>query len=183
MKSFKGYFLVASPHLQDTNFFRTVVLVIQHDEEGAFGVVMNRPTNSTIGDVPELAEQALCEPDTPIHLGGPVQGPLTAIHSDISLGEFEITPGVYFAASQEEIERIVSQPQGSFRLFSGYSGWAPGQLDAELEAGGWLTEPATPEDVFSNYEDLWNRVARRIGLEILSPTIRPETIPEDPSMN
>ena len=186
MKSFKGHFLVASPHLSDTNFFRSVVLMIQHDEEGAFGVVMNRPTNNTLADVPELAAQAAGNLDIPIHLGGPVRGPLTAVHSDIELAELEIVPGVYFCASQEAIERIVSRspPDATpFRLFHGYSGWAPGQLDGELEAGGWLTEPATPEDVFSDPDDLWNRVACRIGLEILAPTIRRERIPDDPSMN
>ncbi len=183
MKSLKGHFLVASPHLEDTNFFRSVVLMIQHDEEGAFGVVMNRPTNNTVADVPNLVLEAECEPNIPVHMGGPVPGPLIAVHSDISLGELEVTAGVYFASSKEAIERIVMEPNAHFRLFVGYSGWAPGQLDDELEAGGWLTEPACCEDVFSSYEDLWNRVARSIGLEIISPAIRPDQIPDDPSMN
>ncbi len=183
MKSLKGHFLVASPHLADTNFFRSVVLMIQHDDEGAFGVVMNRPTNHTISELWEEDLQASWKLDAPVHLGGPVPGPLIAVHSDISLGELEITAGVYFSAEKDSLVRIVSQPLGPFRLFHGYSGWAPGQLDGELEAGGWLTEPATSEDVFSGYEDLWNRVARRIGLDILSPTLRPDQIPDDPSMN
>lgn len=183
MKSLKGHFLVASPHLIDSNFRRSVVLMIQHDEEGAFGVVMNRPTNNSIDDVPELADLIEEGREIPIHLGGPVQGPLVIVHSDISAGELEITTGVYFSASQEAIENIVSEPVGPYRLFVGYSGWAPGQLDGELEAGGWLTEPATAEEIFSDSASLWNRVSGRIGLEILSPTIRPDQIPDDPSMN
>jgi putative transcriptional regulator len=183
MKSLKGHFLVASPHLEDANFFRSVVLMIQHDEEGAFGVVMNRPTNSTVADIPDLAECSPAALAAPVHLGGPVHGPLIAVHADESYCELEITEGVYFATGKDSIVAIVSEPSGPFRLFNGYSGWAPGQLDGELEAGGWLTGPATHDDVFSNYEDLWNRVARRIGLDILSPTIRPGRVPEDPSMN
>ena len=92
-------------------------------------------------------------------------------------------PGVYFAADQDAIVQIVTESQGPFRLFVGYSGWAAGQLDDELEAGGWLTEAATRDDVFSDQADLWNRMSRRIGLEILSPTIKNIRIPDDPSVN
>lgn len=183
MKSLKGHFLVASPHLADANFFRSVVLMIQHDDEGAFGVVLNRPTSHTAADAPELASEVSGAADIPVHLGGPVPGPLVAVHSDIALAELEVTAGVYFSAAREAITGLVSQSQSSFRLFSGYSGWGPEQLDGELEAGGWLTVPATADDVFSDYEELWNRIARRIGLDILSPQIRREHIPDDPSMN
>jgi len=183
MKSTKGHFLIASPHLADSNFFRSVVLMVQHDEEGAFGLVLNRPTNNTILDLWHMVSEEPCSTDAPVHLGGPVPGPLVAIHSDMELAEVEILAGVYFAATKEVIEQIVSQTDRLFRLFVGYSGWGPAQLDGEMEAGGWLIEPATREDVFSNYEDLWNRVARRIGLEILAPSIRRSEIPEDPSMN
>ena len=157
--------------------------MVQHDEEGAFGVVLNRPTSHTAAEAPELVAEAPCELDMPIHLGGPVPGPLIAVHSDISLEELEIADGVYFSTDRKAITQIVCQPPNSFRLFSGYSGWGPGQLDGELEAGGWLTERATRDDVFSDYETLWNRIARRIGLDILSPQIRPEQMPDDPSMN
>jgi putative transcriptional regulator len=183
MKSLKGRFLVASPHLADPNFFRSVVLMIQHDEEGAFGVVLNRPTNNTIADLWELISQLPCDNQDPVHVGGPVAGPLIALHSDFPHSEMEVTRGVYLASDKESIIQIVTKPQGSFRLFVGYSGWAAGQLDAELEAGGWLTEPATREDIFSDHADLWNRVSRRIGLEILSPTIKNLWVPDDPSMN
>ncbi len=183
MKSLKGHFLVASPHLSDTNFFRSVVLMIQHDEEGAFGVVMNRPTNTTIADIPELAPEANCDMNAPVHLGGPVQGPLIAVHSDVASAELEITAGIYFATSKEAIVQIVSECVGPFRLFQGYSGWGPGQLDDELKAGGWLTAQATSDDAFSDYDELWNRVARHIGLDIVSPTLPPDQIPDDPSMN
>ena len=183
MKSLKGHFLVASPHLADPNFYRSVVLMIQHDEQGALGVVLNRPANNTIGELWELIAEAPCDNRQPVNVGGPVAGPLIAIHSNSSQGEMEVTGGVFFSSSKESITRVVSKPRGPFRLFVGYSGWAGGQLDGELEAGGWLTDPATREDVFWDQDELWNRVSRRIGLAILSPTIDPDVIPDDPSLN
>ncbi len=183
MKSLRGHFLIASPHLADPNFYRSVVLMIQHDEKGAFGVVLNRPTNNTIADLWNLVSPAPCDISEPVHVGGPVPGPLIAIHSDPAQCEMDIADGVFFASSKEAIIAIVSHPQGPFRLFVGYSGWGAGQLDQEMESGSWLSGPAAREDVFSHYDELWHRVSRRIGLDIISPTIRNQPIPDDPSMN
>ncbi len=183
MKSLRGHFLVASPHLIDDNFFRSVVLIIQHDEEGAFGVVLNRPTNITVSDLDELPATAPAVLAMPIHIGGPVEGPLVAVHAEGELGEFEITPGVFFSAARDAIQALVTEEPSKFRLFQGYSGWAPNQLEGEIKQGGWLTERATREDVFSDCADLWDRLSHRIGEKILSSTIRRGQIPHDPSMN
>lgn len=183
MKSLKGHFLVASPRLADPNFYRSVVLMVQHDAEGAMGVVLNRKTSSTIAELWHLVSQTECVSDEPVFVGGPVSGPLLALHRHAALAESEVLPGVYFAAEQDAVVQIVSDPQGPFRLFVGYSGWSAGQLEDELEAGGWLTDPATCDDVFSDPGDLWNRIARRIGLEILGPTLKNVRIPDDPSVN
>ncbi|MBM4092007.1 MAG: YqgE/AlgH family protein [Planctomycetes bacterium] len=179
----KGHFLVASPHLTDKNFYRSVVLMIQHDEEGAFGVVLNRPTRNTIADLWSLIAETPCPKQQPIHMGGPVSGPLIAIHSEAAQSEMEVTEGVYFSTAKEAIIEVVMHASGPFRLFVGYAGWAGGQLDGELEAGGWLTTPATRADIFSDQDDLWNRVSRRIGLDILAPSIKRTEIPDDPSWN
>ncbi len=183
MKSLQGHFLIASPHLADPNFYRSVVLMIQHDEKGAFGVVLNRPANNTIADLWSLVSAAPCDVNEPVHVGGPVPGPLVAIHSDPSQCELEIVEGVYFATSTESIRELVSHPRAPFRLFVGYSGWGEGQLDDEMESGSWLSGPATRDDVFSDCQDIWQRVSRRIGLDVLHPTIRNQPIPDDPSMN
>lgn len=118
-----------------------------------------------------------------MHVGGPVPGPLIAVHTDVAQCEMEITEDVYFASSKEAIMQIVSHPQGPYRLFVGYSGWGEGQLDREMESGSWLRGPASREEVFSDYDELWRRVSRRIGLDIISPTIKNKPIPDDPSMN
>jgi putative transcriptional regulator len=183
MQSLSGFFLVASPHLADTNFYRSVVLMIQHNEQGAFGVVLNRPSTNTVADLWKLIAQDACDNREPVYVGGPVAGPLVAIHGDAARSELEITPGVFFASQKDTIVEIVTRPEGPFRLFVGYAGWGGGQLEGELEAGGWLSEKATAADVFSDAADLWNRVARRIGLEILMPAIKRPIVPDDPSMN
>lgn len=184
MSRLKGQFLIASPHLGDANFYHSVVLMIQHDEQGALGVILNRPTDHTIAEMWQMLEDdEQCEADAPIHVGGPVNGPLLAIHTDAAHAESEVVEGVYFASTEASIMRLVMQSECPYRLFLGYSGWAAGQLEAELKAGGWLTLPASADDIFSDHEQLWQRVSRQVGLDILAPTIRQRNVPTDPSVN
>jgi putative transcriptional regulator len=183
MNSLKGSFLVASPALRDPNFVQTVVLLVHHSEDGAFGVVLNRPTESTIKDLWEKVGQSPCESQRPVHLGGPVTGPLMALHCDASLAEMEIIPGVYFAAQRDHLEKLVQQEEHDFRFFVGHSGWGGGQLENELKEGAWLTTPATPEFVFYGDDDLWRKVKDRIGQSLLNDILRVKHLPDDPSMN
>ena len=183
MSSLQGYFLVASPHLPDPNFYRTVVLIVQHDENGALGLVLNRPTDKTVGQLWESVTEEPCLNPQSVNHGGPVEGPLMALHQNVASGESEVVPGVFFASSDENLEQIVQHFNGPFRLFVGYAGWAGGQLESELEAGGWLTIEATCDDVFDEDEDLWKKIACRIGMEILETAVDPRHIPEDVSLN
>lgn len=182
MESFKAHLLVAVPQLPDENFYRTVVLIIQHDEDGAFGVVLNRPSNITIGEIWEQIADQPCDSRAPILVGGPVQGPLIAIHTDSERSESEIMSGVFLATQKENLDSLVRQSEHPVRLFSGYSGWAGGQLEGEMKVGGWLTIPATYEYIFEESDDLWKRVADDIGSDILFRKQRREK-PPDPSMN
>jgi putative transcriptional regulator len=151
MRVLKGHFLVASPHLADPNFARTVVLLIHHSEEGAFGVVLNRPAENTIRDLWEKLGEGPCESTQHVHVGGPVSGPLLALHTDEALAEMEILPGLYFAAQREHLEKLLLQHPGhDFRLFIGHAGWAGGQLENELQQGAWLTTPATVQLIFGD---------------------------------
>ena len=183
VESLRAHLLVAVPQLPDTNFYRTVVLMIQHDEEGAFGVVLNRPSEVTIADIWEKVTSHPCDRADPINLGGPVQGPLLAVHTDVACAENEIMSGVYLASDRDYLEKLVQQRTHVFRIFSGYSGWGGGQLEGELEAGGWLTTPATRNYIFGNDEDLWKTVAQNIGREILFDKLNIRRAPRDPSMN
>lgn len=183
MFKLQGQFLVASPHLGDGNFYRSVVLIIKHDDEGAFGLILNRPTGNTVRDVWRMVTEEELECDRPIYLGGPVQGPLVCLHRVKSCAESEVLPGVYFAAHKDELHKIVSQKSKPFRLFMGYSGWAGGQLEGEMQAGGWLTMPASKALVFDDREDLWEQVVRSIGQDVLGPAIKTRHVPHDPSLN
>lgn len=182
MPTLQGQFLVASPYLGDGNFNRSVVLVIKHDEDGAFGLVLNRPTDSTVSDIWKVVAETPSDCLDPIYLGGPVSGPLVALHSLSSASEAEVVEGVFFSAHKDHLDRVV-RAQPPFRLFSGYSGWDKGQLDGEMEAGGWLTCPATAEFVFYKPDDLWEQLVRIIAREILAPAIKTNQLPSDPSLN
>lgn len=182
-ESLAGRFLVASPQLADPNFLRSVVLLIHHNEQGAFGVVLNRMTDSTIKELWKEVSQTPCPIDRHINMGGPVSGPLIALHTDPALSEIEILPGLHFAAQREHLEQLVGRGEEKLRLFVGHSGWGEGQLEREMAEGSWLTAPATADDVFSVEGDLWKRVAQGIGQSILVESLKLKEIPPDPSMN
>lgn len=183
MKSLAGHLLVASPHLLDPNFVRTVVLMIHHTEQGAFGVVLNRPADNSIKELWTQVAETPCETDDHVNVGGPVSGPLMAIHTDPDLSELEILPGLYFAAQRDHLEKLVGQTLRPFRVFVGHSGWAGGQLEGELEQGSWLTTPATIDYVFFKEPDLWKHVSQRIGEELLASMLRIKHIDHDVSNN
>ncbi|MEX2177017.1 MAG: YqgE/AlgH family protein [Pirellulaceae bacterium] len=183
MASLQGQLLVASPHLGDGNFYRSVVLMVRHDDEGALGLLLNRPTSNTINEVWRLVAEEEMPSDRPLYLGGPVAGPLVALHRIKACAEAEVLPGVYFAAHKDQLLKVVSHTTKPFRLFTGYAGWAAGQLEAELRAGGWLSVPATKDLVFYEPDDLWEHLVRSIGESILGPALKTKHVPEDPSLN
>lgn len=183
MKSLKGCFLVASPHMEDPNFARAVVLMIQHGTDGALGLVLNRSIDKTVQELWQEIDEPPCENRQRIHLGGPVSGPLMALHTVRKLGEWEVVPGVFFSAEREHLESLVRRSDAQFRLFVGHSGWGEGQLEGELEQGAWLTTPASLKYVFLDEEQLWPQVTRQIGSAILLSIVKPKHVPDDVSEN
>lgn len=183
MDSLRGHLLVASPRLPDANFYRSVVLIIQHDDQGAFGVVLNRPLEDTIGEIWLKIAGQPCENQQPINLGGPIAGPLMALHADKACSENEILPGVHFATHKDNLNRLVRDSACPFRIFSGYAGWAAGQLENELEVGGWMTLRASYEFVFADTDIMWKKASQDIGHDITTPLLGKVDLPEDPSSN
>lgn len=183
MKSLKGHLLVASPDLLDPNFLRSVVLMIQHNEEGAFGVILNRPTDVTIKALWEQVSSAPCQRDEQVFIGGPVEGPLIAIHSHDASPEHLVLPGVYVNVEKDEIERLIGMNSLELKCLIGYAGWGAGQLESELSQGSWLTIPARRDHVFEGGEDLWDDVNKEIlGQSVVAP-LKIKHIPIDPQMN
>ena len=118
MDSLRGQFLVASPHLPDPHFSRSVVLMLQHNSSGAVGVVLNRPTDNTIGDLWQHVGDESCTVEGFVHAGGPVAGPLMALHTNRSLAETEILPGLFVATDRDALTQLVQGTPDRFRLFS-----------------------------------------------------------------
>jgi putative transcriptional regulator len=168
-------FLVAMPQLRDPNFRRTVVLLVHHDEEGTFGVVLNRPTGITAPDLcSTLDVEWYGAPDAGIGWGGPVQPQtgwlLFGRDDDVGLDGDEdvrsVGQGIHFAGSLEVLRRVALNPPDDVRLLLGYAGWGPGQLESELAEGAWLIAPVTREAVFEVEDDeLWEHVVRSLGIE------------------
>lgn len=180
MESLRGHLLIAGAGLWDPNFRRAVVLVGQHDEEGAVGVVLNRVTEVAVDEaVPPLAE--LVEPGEHLFVGGPVQPQAAVVVADFEHPEHaEVLALGSIGFLPEEVGPDQIGGIRRARVFAGYAGWGPGQLEAELGQESWIVEPASPEDVFTGRpEGLWSEVLRRKGHEY--DLLR--MMPDDPSMN
>ena len=182
-QSLQGHFLVASSRLVDPNFYRSVIFLIQHDIEGALGVVITRPTNNTVGDLWEEVCGECREDDGPVFWGGPVSGPVLMLHTDVTASQDEILPGLYLAADRLQLEVVLNQEDHEKRLFVGYSGWSAGQLESEMSDGSWLPLPGDIPTLFSEDDDLWEQLMHHIGDAILSPMLQSVPVPEDPSLN
>lgn len=164
--SLRGRLLVATPDLQDPNFFRTVVLVLEHTDDGALGVILNRPSTATSVDTPLPAWAPLAADPAVIFVGGPVQ-PEAAI--GVARRADTADPDGFAPLSAElgtvDLERDptdVAPRVDRIRVFAGYSGWGPRQLEGELEHGGWFVIDAEPSDLWTADPDgLWRAVLRR----------------------
>lgn len=189
MESLAGNLLIASPKLPDPNFYHAVVLMIQHDDDGAFGLILNRPSDRTVAEVLEPLGLPECAVDAPLRVGGPVGGPLMAVHADAAESEEEVIPGVHFSASRESLESLITEGSDPMLVFAGYSGWGGGQLDNEWEMGGWLSAPATYETIFwdlleeNSSRDHWKAVTEQIGQDVLGGALRLDFGGGDPSLN
>ncbi|MFI9027355.1 YqgE/AlgH family protein [Streptomyces sp. NPDC053560] len=198
VSSLTGRLLVATPALADPNFDRAVVLLLDHDEEGSLGVVLNRPTPVGVADILQPWAELAGEPGV-VFQGGPVSldsalgvavvpgeagerdgdptgadtdgdGPLgwRRVHGAIGLVDLEAPP------------ELLSAELGSLRIFAGYAGWGPGQLEEELAEGAWYVVESEPGDVSSpSPERLWRAVLRRQRNELAMVA----TYPDDPSLN
>ncbi len=173
--SLKGSLLVATPALVDPNFRRTVVLVAEHGEAGAMGVVLNRPSETAVAEaIPELV--SLAGDEEPVFVGGPV-----AVDSLLALAEVEEPDGTLeLVVGAVGFVQDPEVPALRGRIFVGYAGWSPGQIEAELDEESWIVVPAEPDDVFSDDPDeLWSSVLRRQG----GPLALLSSMPPDPSLN
>ena len=181
MESARGQLLIAGPALLDPNFWRTVVLVVEHTDDGALGLVLNRPSETTVGDAVSQLEE-LVDPGDQLFIGGPVQPSAVIVlaefedATDAALIAFDAIGVLGADASLEEVGAGVRIG----RAFVGHAGWGPGQLDSEIERGDWILEPARHADAFSaEPRELWTEVLTRKGGSYALIA----RMPPDPSVN
>jgi putative transcriptional regulator len=183
MESLEGHLLVACPQLADPNFARSLVLLIQHNRDGAFGVVLNHPISKTIQELWREVGNGACHSEQPVYLGGPVPGPLMALHTQPKLAEVEVVSGVFFAAKKPHLDKLVLSEEPAYKVFVGHSGWGAGQLENEIRQGAWRSVAATAEHVFSTDDTLWEVIFRDLGHTLLKSMLHIKELPPDPTVN
>ncbi len=160
--SFTGKLLVANPLLSDPNFYRTVVLLFEHGEDGAFGTVLNRPTEESAAEHLPDWSHLLADPAV-VFVGGPVRNEIAVgvaeWSSDEVAGATSLFSGIGFIDLTDPPDPA-TQPE-RVRVFSGYSGWDAGQLEVELAVDSWFVLEPIVDDVFGDPVDLWSRVLER----------------------
>ncbi|MCA9137383.1 MAG: YqgE/AlgH family protein [Planctomycetales bacterium] len=180
-----GKLLIASPYLNDPNFMRSVVLIVSHDEEGAFGLSLNRPTDQHLSDVVELSmPKGAVRDDDLIFEGGPVDGPLLALHDLCGVGSpiGVETAGIWLTGDEDHLRLLLTRVDAKVRFIAQYSGWGPGQLDREMKCGGWLVGNGDHDVVFADPEQVWESAVKRCGHEVLA-TLSPGLRFDNPSVN
>jgi putative transcriptional regulator len=182
MHSFQGHFLVAAPNQLDPNFVKAVILVGGHTSRAAFGVVVNDPTRVAKSLQGQNAKRRW-PPTAKLFSGGPVTGPLMAIHMRASLGERQLVPGVFFSRKEKNVLTLMWRTVQPCKIFTGYAGWGPGQLDYEVEEGIWRVLPATPGQIFSQDRDLWEQLSMQAWRLQLRRLFHIQHIPADPLWN
>lgn len=165
-QSLKGKLLLDSGKLLGSFFHRSVILICEHDAEGAFGLILNRVTGNKIGEA-VVAKLPAALKQVPLFLGGPVQPQaLSFLHSDSFLPEANVMPNLHLDHSIESLMDVSESysPTRQLKVFAGYAGWSPGQLDDEMKRDTWLTHPASVDLVFyPKPDDLWKLILAEKG--------------------
>lgn len=176
-----GKILVAAKSLHDPMFGQSLVLIIRDDEKGPIGLVLNRPSKTTLKSVFEEVNADISLPETDqsvIHMGGPVHGPLTALHTASEFAEIEVLPGLYWSSTTENLTKIVASGK-PYRVFTGYSGWSAGQLESEVSQGFWSFLDGDQKYVFQDDPMIWeaargqnHNIARILGVKHIPTDIQ-----------
>lgn len=178
----KGQLLLDSGQLSGSFFQRTVLLICQHDAEGAFGLVLNRATGSKVGDM-IVADLPDALKSCPLYLGGPVEpSALSFLHTDGYLADANVMPNLSLGHSLDSLVELGESfsPTRKIKMFAGYAGWSPGQLEGEMKRKAWLAHPASLDLIFdADPEQLWQKI---LGLKGWKYKLLSQ-MPEDPSAN
>ena len=171
--------LLAMPQLVDPNFSRAVVLMVEHNDQGSFGLVINQPIEMSAGELLDSLDMPWGGAhEEQVWTGGPVQpesgwllhGPVAGIDPDSTQvgngGTLEISPGLLLSTSPDSLRKLAASPPDCLRIILGYSGWGPGQLAAEMSHGSWMHADIDLDIIFDTpAENIWDRAVRSLGIE------------------
>jgi putative transcriptional regulator len=192
MNSLEGHLLIASPNMGDPRFHRAVILMLHHDEQGAMGVVLNRPIPRQAAAIASLLGETLPGPipttEADFHVGGPVAGPLIVLQGlpdqDGSPGPEDASPGrIFVVEKQDQLRHLIDNTDSSLQFYVGHAGWNEGQLENEVAEGAWLTLPASVDFVFGENEDMWVAAMRDVGRAFYRNVLGVRHFPDDPAAN
>lgn len=194
MKSLQGNLLIASPRMSDPRFDRTVILVLKHDQDGAVGIILNRPMKEVAEGPWQIIDILASRDDRCIQVGGPVAGPLIVLHGNEEKiresryankagASSEAPGGVFVIQEPEQLERLLEVTNAPLQFFVGHAGWSSGQLESELADGSWITTYAAPDFVFGDHEDMWIAALRQTERCFYTDVLGINGFPEDPTMN
>jgi putative transcriptional regulator len=161
--------LVSMPQMLDPNFARTVVLLCEHSADGAFGLVVNRPTDTLAASAVNLEPPPAVDGGARLWAGGPVEpqrGWILMPDAPPEGGALEVSNGVFLSTALEALRAVIEGGDGRSRVLTGYAGWGPGQLDEELAQSAWLTADISPALVFDTAsDDMWEAAIRQLGAD------------------
>ena len=163
-----GQLLVSTDRCADSVLRGSVCLILHHGEEGSMGLVLNRAIDFDVDNLWKYLKAPDDKDVRPIRFGGPMSGPILALHNQEQLAEVAAASGVYVAAHVDKLQKLVASHAGEVRIVVGQVLWKVGQLERELDQGIWLALPATPELVFAPEEEMWRRGMREVGNRYLS---------------
>lgn len=178
-KYLKGQLLLDGGNLAGSWFHRTVVLICQHDADGAFGLVLNKPSEHKVGDA-VVADLPDTLKELSLYVGGPVQPQaMSFLHSDIFLPDANVLPNLNLDHSLDNLVDLAESfsPTQKIRVFAGYAGWSPGQLEDEMKRKAWLTHPASVDLVFNtDPARLWQLILQQKGWQYRLLSDAPENL-------
>jgi putative transcriptional regulator len=169
--------------MDDPNFFRSVVLMVQHTDEHSIGLILNRPTDFSLEKVVSMVCEEKCVHDGKLYCGGPVEGPLIALHDNPNISGESCFDGVKICTRQEDLIMLFQSKTSKLKLFDGMAAWGPGQLEEELETGSWLVTDIDADVVLGNEPEIWDTLVRRIGQDVLLVDENITDTPTNPEWN
>lgn len=177
-----GSFLIASPRLRQTPFEQTVIFVLQHNDQGTFGVVLNRPADSALKSEWQKIT-GLNFGERSIVQGGPIGGPIFAIHQEKSLAEMEMPGGICVSSNGNVFQQLTECEGADYRIVFGVAGWQTGQLANEMQTGSWFELETDPQHLFDDPSLMWENFLRHYGHQVWESILGSGHFPASPWLN